>query len=327
MNTSAPLRIIFAGTPEFAAQALAALLLASQHIVAVYTQPDRPAGRGRQLKPSAVKALALAHHLPVEQPASLKTLESQTTLANYHADLMIVAAYGLLLPKAVLATPRLGCVNIHASLLPRWRGAAPIQRAILAGDVQTGITIMQMDEGLDTGAMLLKKTLAITATDTASSLHDKLAQAGAEAMREALPFIQQQLTRAQPQDNALATYAKKLEKDEAWIDWSASAQQIDRQIRAFNPWPITQTLLDDHIVRIWQAEFHHDTHQQPPGTLLHVDKTGIVVACGTGTITVQRCQLPGGKPLTIAELLNGHGQLLQVGKRFTLAPHERGITS
>lgn len=321
VNTSAPLRIIFAGTPEFAAQALAALLRTSQQIVAVYTQPDRPAGRGRQLKLSAVKTLALEHHLPIEQPASLKTPEAQTTLANYHADLMIVAAYGLLLPKQVLTTPRLGCVNIHASLLPRWRGAAPIQRAILTGDTQTGITIMQMDEGLDTGAMLLKKTVDITPTDTASSLHDKLAQVGAEAILETLPLLQQQHTTPQSQDAALATYAKKLEKDEAWIDWHQGAQQIDRQIRAFHPWPITQSLLDDHIVRIWQAEPHNNTHQQPPGTLLHVDKTGIVVACGTGTLTVLRCQLPGGKPLTIAELLNGHGQLLQVGKIFTRASH------
>lgn len=315
MNLPA-LKIVFAGTPEFAAVALEALIASPHQVVAVYTQPDRPAGRGRQLKPSAVKALAQQHGIPVEQPVSLKTVEAATTLANYHADLMIVAAYGLILPTTILTTPRLGCLNIHASLLPRWRGAAPIQRAILAGDNQSGITIMQMDAGLDTGAMLLKKSLPIGITMNAGDLHDQLAKLGADALLETISMIQQQHIQAEQQDNNQATYAKKLEKDEAWINWTQRAGEIDRQIRAFNPWPIAQTKLDGNIIRVWQAEL--SAASGTGGTILHTDKTGIVVACGSDAVRLLRCQLPGGKPLSVAELLNGHAALFAPGKQFEL---------
>ncbi len=315
MNLPA-LKIIFAGTPEFAAVALEALIDSPHQIVAVYTQPDRPAGRGRQLKPSAVKALAQQHGIPVEQPVSLRTTAAADTLASYQADLMVVAAYGLILPKTILTTPKLGCLNIHASLLPRWRGAAPIQRAILAGDAQTGITIMQMDEGLDTGAMLLKQSLPIDAAINAGELHDQLAKLGASALLETIELIQRQRVHAEQQDNNQATYAKKLEKEAAWINWTQRAGEIDRQIRAFNPWPIAQTKLDGQIIRVWQAGL--SAASGPGGAILHTDKTGIVVACGSDAIRILRCQLPGGKPLSVAELLNGHAALFAPGKQFEL---------
>jgi methionyl-tRNA formyltransferase len=309
------LKIIFAGTPEFAAVALQALLASPHQVVAVYTQPDRPAGRGRQLKPSAVKALALQHGIAIEQPVSLKTPEAVNTLAHYQADLMIVAAYGLILPTAVLTTPRLGCLNIHASLLPRWRGAAPIQRAILAGDSHTGITIMQMDAGLDTGAMLLSKPLPIVAGMNAGQLHDQLAKLGASTLLECIELLQQQRLLPQPQDDSQATYAKKLDKDEAWIDWTQAASRIDRQVRAFNPWPVAQTKLAEQIIRIWQAV--PVAHRGVAGTILHSDKNGIIVACGEAALSVQCCQLPGGKPLSVTEILNGHAALFAPGKHFT----------
>jgi methionyl-tRNA formyltransferase len=311
---SPALNIVFAGTPEFAAIALQALIASPHRIVAVYTQPDRPAGRGRQLKPSAVKAVALQHGIPIEQPVSLKTPAAAITLANYQADLMIVAAYGLILPTAILTTPRLGCLNIHASLLPRWRGAAPIQRAILAGDSHTGITIMQMDAGLDTGAMLLKKTIPIDTRANAGQLHDQLASLGAVTLLECIALLQQQRVQAQPQDDSQATYAKKLDKDEAWINWTQTASSIDRQIRAFNPWPVAQAKLDDQIIRIWQAD--PIAGYGLAGTILHSDKTGIVVACGEAALCLQHCQLPGGKPLGVAELVNGHAALFAPGKHF-----------
>ena len=310
------MRIIFAGTPEFAAEALKALLAAGHSLVAVYTQPDRPAGRGRQLKPSPVKEVALQHGLLVEQPTSLKTPDAQAALAQYRPDIMIVAAYGLILPKAVLETPRYGCLNIHASLLPRWRGAAPIQRAILAGDTQTGITIMQMDIGLDTGAMLLKKPVTIHSTMNAGELHDQLAAVGATAIVEAIEQLSQGNLPAEPQDNALATYASKLEKDEAWINWSEDATQIDRQIRAFNPWPVAQSRINDQIFRVWQAEPIHQTSQATPGTILQSDKLGLVIACGQHCLRILRGQLPGGKSLSVAELLNGHANTFTVGQQF-----------
>lgn len=311
------MRIVFAGTPEFAAVALRALLATPHHIVAVYTQPDRPAGRGRHLKASPVKELALAQQLPVEQPTTLKNPEAQQALASYRPDVLIVAAYGLILPGSVLETPPHGCLNIHASLLPRWRGAAPIQRAILAGDQQTGITIMQMNAGLDTGDIILKKPLAIGPRETAGELHDRLASLGATAILEALDQIGQQTLQREPQDNSQATYAKKLEKDEAWIDWSQPALTIDRQIRAFHPWPIAQARLGEDIIRIWQAEPITTTATAAPGTIIHVDKHAITVRCGEAAIHLRRCQLPGGKPLGITELLNGHAVLFAPGKRFT----------
>ncbi len=307
-----PLRIIFAGTPEFAAVALQALLDSEHEVVAVYTQPDRPAGRGRKLKPGPVKALALAREIPVCQPLSLKSTEEQARLAEWQSDVMIVAAYGLLLPAAVLTTPRYGCLNIHASLLPRWRGAAPIQRAILAGDAQTGITIMQMDVGLDTGDMLLKTGCTIQAVDTAQTLHDKLAEMGAKALLEVLTRLPGGL-QAEPQAADLATYAHKLNKEEALIDWRQPAVQLARQVQAFNPWPVAQTRLGDMVIRLWQAEALDSPSPAKPGTVVKADKTGIDIACGKGVLHITLLQLPGGKAMDAAALLNGHPDLLPIG--------------
>jgi methionyl-tRNA formyltransferase len=298
------LNIVYAGTPEFAATALEALLQAGHHISAVYTQPDRPAGRGRKLKASPVKELALAHGIEVRQPETLKDAATQQALSELKPDVMIVAAYGLLLPAAVLAIPRLGCLNIHASLLPRWRGAAPIQRAILEGDSETGVTIMQMDVGLDTGDMLYKITTPITAEDNAQRLHDRLAELGAQAIVEALVALQAGTLTPQPQDDALANYAKKLNKAEAEIDWQLPAAGLARQVAAFNPWPVTQTRLEDTVLRIWEAEALPDNRQCQPGQVIAASKQGIDVACGEGTLRLHRLQLPGGKPLSAAEFLN-----------------------
>ena len=306
------MRIIFAGTPDFAAVALAALLESEHEVVAVYTQPDRPAGRGRKLKPGPVKALAIEHNIPVYQPLSLKDPSEQTQLAEFKADVMVVAAYGLLLPEAVLTTPRYGCLNIHASLLPRWRGAAPIQRAILAGDAETGITIMQMDVGLDTGDMLLKTNCPIESTDTASVLHDRLAEMGASALLEVLSKIPNGL-QAEKQHEADACYARKLDKAEAQIDWQQPAELIARQVQAFNAWPVAQTRLGDKIIRVWQAQALSENSQKTPGTVLRADKTGFDIVCGEGMLHITYLQLPGGKAMDATALLNGHPDLLQPG--------------
>ena len=302
---STPLNIVYAGTPEFAATALAALLKTDHHIAAVYTQPDRPAGRGRKLKASPVKELALAHGIEVYQPESLKDAEAQQALAALKPDVMIVAAYGLLLPREVLEIPRLGCLNIHASLLPRWRGAAPIQRAILEGDSETGVTIMQMDVGLDTGDMLYKLTTPISAEDNAQRLHDRLAELGAQAIVEALQAIQAGGISAEKQDDNLANYAKKLNKAEAAIDWQQSATHIARQVAAFNPWPVAQTTLEGKVLRIWEAAAVSETSGAAPGSVLNEGKQSIDIACGEGVLRLYRLQLPGGKPLSAAEFLNG----------------------
>lgn len=299
-----PLNIVYAGTPEFAATALQALLQTEHRISAVYTQPDRPAGRGRKLKASPVKELALAHGIEVRQPETLKEAETQQALAALNPDLMIVAAYGLLLPAAVLAIPRLGCLNIHASLLPRWRGAAPIQRAILEGDAETGVTIMQMDVGLDTGDMLYKLTTPITTGDNAQTLHDRLAELGAQAIVEALAALQAGTLLPEPQNEAQANYAKKLNKAEAEIDWQLPATRLARQVAAFNPWPVAQSLLGDAVLRIWEAEALPGGQSAPPGRVVAAGKQGIDVACGEGTLRLKRLQLPGGKPLSAAEFLN-----------------------
>ena len=298
------MKIIFAGTPHFAAAALKALLAQHFAVGAVLTQPDRPAGRGMQLTPSPVKQLALQHGLSVLQPHSLKDVVIQRQLANYAADVMVVAAYGLILPPAVLQLPRHGCLNIHASLLPRWRGAAPIQRAILAGDDETGVTIMQMDAGLDTGDMLLKKTCPIGANDTAQALHDKLAALGAGTIVEALRLLEHgRLTRV-PQDNALATYAAKLTKDEAQIDWSGEAATIARGVRAYNPFPIAHTTLNTTPVKIWQASVRDDL-SGPAGTVLSVENDGIIVACGQGALCLEVLQRPNAKALPAAQFVRG----------------------
>lgn len=303
---SEPLRVIYAGTPEFAATALNSILASRHQVVAVYTQPDRPAGRGRKLTASPVKAVALQNNLPVEQPASLKDDVIQAQLAAYDADVMVVAAYGLLLPESVLKIPRYGCLNIHASLLPRWRGAAPIQRAILDGDAETGITIMQMDVGLDTGAMLQKVECPISATDTAASLHDKLAALGAEAIVTVLEKVAEGALVAEQQDDSQACYAHKLSKAEASIDWTRSAQYLNRMIHAFNPWPVAFTQLDGQVLRIWDSSVDARSGDRTlsPGTVVNESAEGIQVATGDGILNLTRIQLPGKKPQDVKDFLN-----------------------
>ncbi len=308
------MKIIFAGTPHFAEKALKALLQKQVEVVAVLTQPDRPSGRGMQLKPSPVKQLAEQNGLPVLQPLSLKNAEIQQQLSAYGADLMIVAAYGLILPQAVLQIPRLGCLNIHASLLPRWRGAAPIQRAILAGDAETGITIMQMDVGLDTGDMLLKKSCPIEEKDTADTLHDKLAGLGADAISAALDLLEQGKLNAVPQDNQLATYAAKLTKDEAQLDWTREAAELERMVRGYNPFPGASSWINDTQIRIWQASLRAG-RSGDPGEILEVDKNTIVVACGSGALSLEVMQRPNAKALPAAQFLQGFH--IKAGDRFT----------
>ena len=295
------MRIIFAGTPPFAAAALNALADAGHDIVLVLTQPDRPAGRGMKRTPSAVKQAALARGLPVYQPTSLKTPEAQAELAAADADVMVVAAYGLILPQAVLDLPRFGCLNIHASLLPRWRGAAPIQRAILAGDRETGITLMQMDAGLDTGAMLFKTVVPIRDTDTAASLHDALAAAGAAAIVDALAHVAALIPTAQ--DDAQATYAAKLSKEEAQLDWNRPAEALARAVRAYNPVPGAWTLLDGAPLKIWSAQACAGAGA--PGEVLRADADGLVVACGSGALALQEIQPAGSKRMAAAAFLAG----------------------
>jgi len=302
-----PLRIIFAGTPKFAVPTLEALLAAGVVVCAVYTQPDRPAGRGRRPVASPVKAAAAAHGLPVFEPATLREEAAAARLCQLGADLLVVAAYGLLLPRPVLAAPALGCVNVHASLLPRWRGAAPVQRAILAGDRASGVTIMGMEEGLDTGPMYLKRDLALDPRETGGSLTDKLATLGAAALVAALPGIAAGTLSPEPQDETLATYAKKLTKEEALIDWTRPAVEIDRRVRAFDPWPVAETRLGGTPLRLWGCELPvQETVPGPPGRVVHTAKSGIEVATGEGLLRITRLQLPGKRPMTAAEFLNAH---------------------
>lgn len=300
-----PLKILFAGTPDFSVPCLKALLEAGHRLVAVYTQPDRPAGRGRKLRASPVKQAALATGLPVYQPETLRDTGAIDVLRNQGADLMVVVAYGLLLPQEVLSTPPLGCINVHASILPRWRGAAPIQRAILAGDDESGVTIMAMEAGLDRGPMYHIVRLALATRETAGSLHDRLADTGAAALMEALPGITDGSRIAQAQDDTLATYAKKLSKEEAMIDWSRSAVEIDRQVRAFNPWPVAQTTHAGGTLRLWESEpLPGGDAAAAPGDLVAASKTGIDIAAGHGVLRVTRLQPPGKLPMTAAEFLN-----------------------
>ncbi|MEH6388050.1 methionyl-tRNA formyltransferase [Pseudomonas profundi] len=296
------LRIIFAGTPEFAAAHLGAFIEQGLNIVAVYSQPDRPAGRGHKLTQSAVKQLALKHGLPVYQPQTLKNADSQAEMAALKPDLLVVVAYGLILPQAVLDIPRLGCINSHASLLPRWRGAAPIQRAIEAGDSESGVTVMQMEAGLDTGPMLLKATTPISSEDTGGSLHDRLAMIGPTAVTAVIDQLAKGEAAPEIQDDSLATYAHKLGKSDARIDWTRSATELDRIVRAFNPWPLAHARWNDQPLKIWAAR--PEAGAGAAGEVLAVDKSGLLVACGEGALRLTRVQLPGGKPLAFADLYN-----------------------
>ena len=317
------MKIIFAGTPEFAAVALAALLTTEHEIVAVYTQPDRKAGRGQKLSASAVKQLALTHNIPVYQPLHFKSsteegLAAQAELVALGADVMVVAAYGLILPQVVLDTPKYACLNIHGSLLPRWRGAAPIQRAIATGDTETAVTIMKMAAGLDTGDMLYKTFSPISAEDTSASVHDSLAAQGAEAIVTVLASIetlQQYLDSREVQDEALTVYAHKLSKAEAKIDWSMDALQIDRNIRAFNPWPVAFIQLDtEHNLRVWNSTLSHlNAEQAQVGEIIAIDQHGVHVACANHTvITLTALQWPGGKALNAVQILQT--QKLTIGQ-------------
>jgi methionyl-tRNA formyltransferase len=313
------LRIVFAGTPEFAAQHLQALLDSGDHeIVAVYTQPDRPAGRGKKLTPSPVKALAESQGLPIYQPLSLKDPEQQQVLSQLKADIMVVVAYGLLLPLAILDTPKSGCINVHASLLPRWRGAAPIQRAIEAGDHESGITIMQMDVGLDTGDMLHTTHCTIDAHDTGGSLHDKLATIGPPALLATLQKIVQGKAIAEKQDDTQSNYAPKIIKGEALLDWTLPAETLCRKVRAFNPFPVTYTTLDNERIRIWKAELGVGCTDTAPGTnvpgaIIEANNHGIRVNTNEGSLLITELQLPGKKRLPVAELLKSRAALFTPG--------------
>ncbi|HIF9085878.1 TPA: methionyl-tRNA formyltransferase [Photobacterium damselae] len=311
---SKPLRIVFAGTPDFAARHLAALLSSEHEVIAVYTQPDRPAGRGKKLTASPVKHIALEHDIPVYQPASLRNNEeAQQELAALNADLMVVVAYGLLLPKEVLDTPKLGCINVHGSILPRWRGAAPIQRSIWAGDSETGVTIMQMDEGLDTGDMLQIATLPIEANDTSATMYEKLAELGPVALVDCLADIATGKAVATKQDDEQANYAKKLSKEEAKIDWTMDAVAIERCVRAFNPWPMSYFEVSEQNIKVWRSEVVAEEHGKQPGTILSADKHGIVVATGHGALRLLELQPPGKKAMQVQDLLNSRREWFEVG--------------
>ncbi|KMK12999.1 methionyl-tRNA formyltransferase [Pluralibacter gergoviae] len=310
------LRIIFAGTPDFAARHLDALLSSGHQIVGVFTQPDRPAGRGKKLMPSPVKALAEEKGLPVFQPVSLRPEENQQLVADLQADVMVVVAYGLILPKAVLTMPRLGCINVHGSLLPRWRGAAPIQRALWAGDSETGVTIMQMDVGLDTGDMLHKLACPITAEDTSATLYDKLAELGPQGLIETLKQLASGTATPEVQDEARVTYAEKLSKEEARVDWTLSAAQLERCIRAFNPWPMSWFEIEGQPVKVWAASVIADAADAAPGTILDVSKQGIRVATGDGILNLLSLQPAGKKAMSAQDLLNSRREWFMPGSRL-----------
>jgi len=303
------MKLIFAGTPEFAAQALRAIVAAGHDVAMVLTQPDRPAGRGMSLQPSAVKKVALENGIDVFQPLTLRDAEAQAKIAAVGAEVMVVAAYGLILPQVVLDMPRFGCINIHGSLLPRWRGAAPIQRALLAGDAETGVCIMQMEAGLDTGPVLLRDAFPIEASDTTATLHDRLAELGARLVVEVLGKLPLP-AELQPADGV--TYAHKIEKAEALIDWSKGAAELDRHIRAFNPFPGAQAIFGGRTVKLWQAT--PVAGQGEIGTILAVDRSRVVIACGVGALAVSELQKAGGKRLPVQHFLAGHP--LKVGDRF-----------
>lgn len=317
--SDASLRIVFAGTPEFAALHLKALIDSKHQLISVYTQPDRPAGRGRKPQASPVKQVAEHAGIPVHQPLSLRDEAEQQRLASLDADVLVVVAYGLILPQPILDTPRLGCLNVHASLLPRWRGAAPIQRAIEAGDSETGITIMQMDAGLDTGDMLATALCPIGPETTAASLHDELAEIGAPLLTAVLDDLERCQSEAEVQDDAMATYAHKILKPEAALDWRRDAVSLDRAVRAFNPFPVCFSTLGGERVKIWQScPAGTAVLPEPPGTILRADRDGILVNCGRGQLNIQHLQLPGGKALSAEQILNSRSELFAPGHRFDL---------
>lgn len=306
------LKIVFAGTPEFASEILATLLASTHRVLGVYTQPDRPFGRGLKLHASAVKTLALKHSVPIYQPRTLKDQDAQAILRNLAPDLLIVVAYGLILPEAVLTIPKYGCINIHASLLPRWRGAAPIQHAILTGDATTGISMMQMDAGLDTGAVFSWHTCSISPDDTSHTLQNKLATLGAHSLLETLSaFDRGDPPMPQKQNPDQATYAPKITKADAKIHWGESAVMIDRKIRAFNPSPIAFTTYHDYPIRIWEAKPTKNISSQTPGRIVNIDKDFIEAATGEGTLRLFTLQLPGGKALPVRDILNSKRELFQ----------------
>ena len=312
------LNIIFAGTPDFAAQHLQAILNSQHNVIAVYTQLDKPAGRGKKLQASPVKQLAEQNNIPVYQPKSLRKEETQSELKALNADVMVVVAYGLILPKAVLDAPRLGCLNVHGSILPRWRGAAPIQRSIWAGDAQTGVTIMQMDEGLDTGDMLHKVYCGILPTETSTSLYNKLAELAPSALIDVLDNLESGKFISEKQDDSQSNYAEKLSKEEAQLDWSLPAIQLERNIRAFNPWPIAYFSTEDkdgnaQTLKVYQAEVlsHQD---KPAGTILSADKNGIQIATVDGVLNLLQLQPAGKKPMSAQDLLNGRAEWFTIGK-------------
>ncbi len=310
---SESLRIIFAGTPDFAARHLDALLASQHQIVGVFTQPDRPAGRGKKLMPSPVKVLAQENGLPVFQPASLRPAENQQLVADLNADVMVVVAYGLILPKAVLEMPRLGCINVHGSLLPRWRGAAPIQRSLWAGDTETGVTIMQMDVGLDTGNMLHKLACPITPEDTSATLYDKLAELGPQGLLTTLSQLADARATPEVQNEALVTYAEKLSKEEARLDWSLPAAQLERCIRAFNPWPMSFFMIDEQPVKVWRASVIEKPSAAAPGTILDAGKQGIQVVTQDGILNLEMLQPAGKKAMPAQDLLNSRREWFTPG--------------
>ena len=307
-----PLKVIFAGTPDFAAKHLSALLDSEHEVIAVYTQPDRPAGRGKKLTASPVKVLAEENAIPVYQPQSLKAEDAQKELAALNADLMVVVAYGLLLPTAVLNAPRLGCINVHGSILPKWRGAAPIQRSIWAGDAETGVTIMQMDEGLDTGDMLHIATLPIANDDTSATMYEKLAALGPKALVDVVNDFESYTPTKQ--DDTQVTYAKKLSKEEALINWSDDAKQIERNIRAFNPWPVAWMQVEDQNVKVWSADVVTLDKDVKPGTVISADKAGITIATGRDALRITSLQIPGKKALPAADVINARQSWFEVGR-------------
>lgn len=306
------MNIVFAGTPEFTLPCLHALAESSHQVLAVYTQPDRPAGRGRKLQPSAVKSWALTQQIPVYQPLNFRNEETVAELAALEPDLMIVIAYGLILPRKVLAIPKFGCINVHASLLPSWRGASPIQHAILHGDTETGVTIMQMDAGMDTGDQLVEVRCPILLEDTAGSLHDRLAQLAVKPLLETVDALALGQIVPKPQDHSQATYANKISKEDAAINWHKTAEEINNQIRAYNPWPIAYTKIGDEIVRIYRARVIDTSFTAAPGTILSLDKKGLIVATGHQALLVETIQFPGSKAMSVSDWLNANRKQLQV---------------